>query len=55
MKKFHVFQSVTPQTASDINEDYFYSRNTGLLSITQSGETEDLKKAVRLAKSKDIL
>lgn len=55
MKKFQIFQSVTPQTASDINDDYLYPRNTGVLSITQSGETEDLKKLIRLAQSKDII
>jgi len=55
MKKFQVFQSVTPQTASDINDDYLYPRNTGVLSITQSGETEDLKKLIRLAQSKNIV
>jgi glutamine---fructose-6-phosphate transaminase (isomerizing) len=55
MKKLHVFESVTPCTASDITEDYLYPRNTGILSITQSGETEDLKKAIRLAKSKNLI
>lgn len=54
MKKFQVFQSVVPQTASDITEDYLYPRNTGVLSITQSGETEDLKKLIRLAQKKGI-
>lgn len=54
MKKFHVFQSVTPQSASDITEDYLVPRNTGVLSITQSGETEDLKKLIRLAQKKGI-
>ena len=49
MRKFQCFESVTPYTASDINEDFLYPRNTGVLSITQSGETEDLKKVIRLA------
>lgn len=55
MRKFQIFQSVTPQTASDITEDYLYPRNTGLLSISQSGETADLKSLIRLAQSKEIL
>lgn len=49
MRKFQCFQSIVPYTASDITEDYLYPRNTGVLSITQSGETEDLKKLIRLA------
>lgn len=55
MRKFQIFQSVTPQTASDITEDYLYPRNTGLLSISQSGETADLKGVIRLAQNKNIL
>lgn len=55
MRKFHCFQSVVPYTASDITEDYLYPRNTGVLSITQSGETEDLKKLIRLAQKKGII
>jgi glucosamine--fructose-6-phosphate aminotransferase (isomerizing) len=55
MRKFRVFESVTPQTPSDINEDYFYPRNTGVLSISQSGETADLKKLIRLAQKNNII
>ena len=55
MRKFHVFESITPQTASDISQEYLYPRNTGVLSITQSGETEDLKKLIRLAQKKGII
>lgn len=55
MRRFHVFQSVSTQTASDITEDYLYPRNTGVLSITQSGETEDLKKLIRLAQKKGLI
>lgn len=55
MRKFHCFESITPYSASDITDDYFVPRNTGLLSITQSGETEDVKKAIRLAQSRNVL
>ena len=55
MRKLHCFQSITPYSASDITEDYFAPRNTGLLWITQSGETEDVKKAVRLAQAQNVL
>jgi glucosamine--fructose-6-phosphate aminotransferase (isomerizing) len=55
MKKLRLFQSVVPYTASDITEDYLYPRNTGVLSITQSGETEDLKKLIRLAQKKGLI
>lgn len=49
MRKMRCFESVLPYTASDITEDFLYSRNTGVLSISQSGETEDVKKVIRLA------
>ena len=49
LRKFQCFNSITPVTASDITADYFAPKNTGLLSITQSGETEDLKKVIRIA------
>lgn len=52
MRKFHCFNSVVPYTASDITPDFFYPKNSALLSITQSGETEDLKKVIRIAQAK---
>ena len=55
MRKFHCFDSITPYSASDITEDYFIPKNSALLSITQSGETEDVKKAIRLAQSRGII
>ena len=54
-RKFNCFNSVTSVTASDITADYFVPKNTGLLSISQSGETEDIKKVIRIAQMMDKL
>ena len=55
MRKFGWFNSVIPYTSSDITEDFFLPKNTGLLSISQSGETADVKKILKTAIDKQIL
>lgn len=55
MRKLQCFESVTSVIASDYSDDYFNAKNTGLLTITQSGETEDLKEVIRFAQRENIL
>lgn len=54
MRKLGVFNSVQIQIGSEASEEMFPQHDAGLLSITQSGETEDLKQAIRMAKAQGI-
>ena len=54
MRRLGVFNSVQVQIGSEIREHSFPMMNAGLLSITQSGETEDLKNAIRIAQDQGI-
>jgi len=46
MRKMGVFNTVQLTIGSEASEEIFPAQNAGLLSITQSGETEDLKHAI---------
>lgn len=55
LKMFRCINTVECISGSDIDENDLYRPNTTLLTITQSGETQDCLRALKLAKSMDLL
>ena len=55
MKKFESFENVWATESTNISECYFRSKNQGLLAISQSGETVDVKESITLAQDKGVL
>ncbi|KAL6068250.1 glutamine--fructose-6-phosphate transaminase (isomerizing) [Balamuthia mandrillaris] len=54
MRSLHSFKTVQVMDASEMVEECLPKANSGLLVITQSGETKDVHRALELARSLDI-